>query len=183
MSRSIQCLLDKVVARRSLEGLLKLVEGRDLTEEESWAIDLLQRAREQDIQLFVTGGTVNILRQLEALPRYSPMVAAFLGRTDKAQPTRYFKRWSRRLRGFGFTREDAHVLALASFGTSRRRDILGMHFVATYDQPLINQWSLQRNTIGERLEAMRRDLQPPYDRVILPQVLCPREVTPPEEAL
>ena len=36
MSRSIQCLLDKVFARRSLEGLLKLVEGRDLTEEELW---------------------------------------------------------------------------------------------------------------------------------------------------
>jgi len=172
----MRCLLDKVVVRRSLEGLLKLAEGRDLTEEELWAIDLLQRAKGQDIQLFVTGGTVNILRQLEALPRYSGVVAAFLGRTEETQPTRYFKRWARRLREFGFTREDAHVLALASFGTSRRKNVLGMHFVATHDQPLINQWSLQQNKIGERLEAMRRDLQPSYDRVTLPQVLHPEEI-------
>lgn len=183
MSRSIRCLLDKVVARRSLEGLLKLAEGRDLTEEELWAIDLLQRAREQDIGLFVTAGTVNILRRLEALPRYSAVVAAFLRRIEEAQPTRYFKRWARRLRRFGFTREDAQVLALASFGTGRGRDFLGMHFVATYDQPLINQWSLQESKIKERLEAMRRDLQPPYNRVTLPQVLCPKEVMPSEEAL
>lgn len=178
MSRSIRCLLDKVVARRSLEGLLKLAEGRDLTEEELWAIDLLQRARGQDLKLFVTGGTVNILRRLETLPRYSAVVAAFLGRTEVAHPTRYFKRWARRLRGFGFTREDAHILALASFGTSRRKDVLGMHFVTTYDQPLINQWSLQHNKIGERLEAMRRDLRAPYDRVTLPQVLRPEEILP-----
>jgi len=162
MSRSIQCLLDKVVARRSLEGLLKLAEGRDLTEEELWALALLHRAKEQDIRLFVTGGTVNILRRLEALPRYSAVVAAFLRRTEEAQPTRYFKRWARRLRGFGFTREDAHILALASFGTDSSRNVLGVHFVATYDQPLINQWSLQQIKIGERLEAMRRDLQPSY---------------------
>ena len=65
-----------------------------------------------------------------------------------------------------------------SFGTSRRRDILGMHFVATYDHPLINQWLLQENKIGERLEAMRRDLHPPYDQVALPQVLRPEDILP-----
>ncbi len=178
MSRSIRCLLDKFVARRRLEGLLKLAEGRDLTEEELWAIDLLQRAREQNIQLFVTGGTLNILRRLKVLPRYSTVIAAFLERTEGAQPTRYCKRWARRLRGFGFTREDAHILALASFGTSQRKNVLGMHFVATYDQPLINQWSLQHNKIEERLEVMRRDLRAPYDQVTLPHVLRPEEILP-----
>lgn len=179
MSHSIRCLLDKVVAWRSLEGLLKLAEGRELTEEELWAIDLLQRAREQGIQLFVTGGTVNVLKRLEALPRYSAVVVAFLRRAEEARPTRYFKRWARRLQEFGFTREDAHVLALASFGTNRRKDVLGMYFVATCDQPLINQWSLQQGKIRERLEAMRRDLQPPYHRVTLPQVLRPQEIIVP----
>jgi hypothetical protein len=176
MSVPTRCLLDKVVARRILEGLLKLAEGRDLTEEELWAIDLLWRAKGQDIRLFVTGGTVNILRRLASLPRYAAVVAAFMGRIEEVQPTRYFQRWARRLREFGFTREDAHVLALASFGTGRSRDILGMHFVATYDQPLITQWSLQEDRIRERLEVMRRELQPPYDRVALPQVLRPEEI-------
>ena len=177
MSHSMRCLLDKVVARRSLEGLLKLAEGRDLAEEELWAVDLLQRARGQGIRLFVTGETVNILNQLEALPRYSAVIAAFLGRVEEAQPTRYFKRWARRLRDY-FTREDAAVLALATFGTSKDTDVLGMYFVATFDQPMINQWSLQQNKIEERLEAMRRDLRAPYDRVTLPQVLRPEETLP-----
>lgn len=178
MSHSMRYLLDKVVARRSLEGLLKLAEGRDLAEEELWAVDLLQRARGQGIRLFVTVETVNILNQLEALPRYSAVIAAFLGRVEEAQPTRYFKRWAHRLQGFGLTREDAHILALASFSTGQRKKVLGMHFVATYDQPLINQWSLQRDKIEERLEAMQRDLRPPYDRVTLPQVLRPEEILP-----
>ena len=177
MSHSMRCLLDKVVARRSLEGLLKLAEGRDLAEEELWAVDLLQRARGQGIRLFVTGETVNILNQLEALPRYSAVIAAFLGRVEEAQPTRYFKRWARRLRDY-FTREDAAILALATFGTSKDTDVLGMYFVATFDQPMINQWSLQQNKIEERLEAMRRDLRAPYDRVTLPQVLRPEETLP-----
>ena len=55
---------------------------------------------------------------------------------------------------------------------------LGMHFVATFDQPMINQWTLQQGKIGERLDAMRRDLRPPYDRVTLPQVLRPEEILP-----
>jgi len=54
----------------------------------------------------------------------------------------------------------------------------GMHFVATYDQSLINQWTLQQDEIEERLDAMRRDLRPPYDRVTLPQVLRPEEILP-----
>lgn len=40
----MRCLLDKVAARRVLEGLLKLAEARDLIEEELFALDLLGRA-------------------------------------------------------------------------------------------------------------------------------------------
>jgi len=53
-----------------------------------------------------------------------------------------------------------------------------MYFVATFDQPLINRWSLQQNEIEGRLDAMRRDLRPPYDRVTLPQVLRPEAILP-----
>jgi hypothetical protein len=34
MSPSVRCLLDKAAARRTLEGLLRLAEGRELTEEQ-----------------------------------------------------------------------------------------------------------------------------------------------------
>ena len=176
MSVPTRCLLDKVVARRALEGLLKLAEGRDLTEEQLWAVDLLQRAKGQNIRLFVTGGTVKVLNRLQSLPRYSAVVATFLGRTEVVQPTRYFKRWARRLRGFGFTKEDAHILALASFGTDQERAILGVHLVATYDRRLINLWWLQQDKLRERLESMRQNLQPPYRGVSLPKALRPEEI-------
>ena len=47
-----------------------------------------------------------------------------------------FKRWTRRLKEYGFTKEDAEVLALATFGTTLNGDILGMHILATSDQPM-----------------------------------------------
>jgi len=141
------------------------------------AVDLYERASAQGIQLFIVPPSESVLRRLASLPRYSAVVQLFLNRTEAALPARYFKRWARRLRDY-FTREDAAVLALATFGTSKDTDVLGMHFVVTFDQPLINQWSLQQNRIGKRLDAMRRDLRAPYDRVTLPQVLHPGEILP-----
>jgi hypothetical protein len=177
MSDLTRCLLDKVTARRMTEGLLGLAEGRELSEEELLALDLYERASAQGIQLFIVPPSESVLRRLASLPRYSAVVQLFLNRTEAALPARYFKRWARRLRDY-FTREDAAVLALATFGTSKDTDVLGMHFVVTFDQPLINQWSLQQNRIGKRLDAMRRDLRAPYDRVTLPQVLHPGEILP-----
>lgn len=65
------------------------------------------------------------------------------------------------------------MLALATFGTSRNRSIIGMNYLVTFDQPMINQWNYQQGTIRLRLQAMQRDLQPPYVHVALPQVLRP----------
>jgi len=160
-----------------VEGLLGLAEGRKLSEEELLALDLYEQASAQGIQLFIVPPAENVLRRVEGLPRYSAVVRLFLSCTRVVLPTRYFKRWARRLRDY-FTREDAAVLALATFGTSKDVGVLGMHFVATYDQPLINQWSLQQNKIEERLDAMRRGLRLPYNGVTLPQVLRPEEILP-----
>ena len=44
MSDQARFLLDKVTARRILEGLLKLAEARDLTAAEVVALDLYERA-------------------------------------------------------------------------------------------------------------------------------------------
>jgi hypothetical protein len=180
MSDLTRCLLDKVTARRMVEGLLGLAEGRGLSEEELLALDLYDRASAQGIRLFIVLPSENLLRRLASLPRYLAVVQLVLNRTEAALPARYFKRWARRLRNY-FTREDAAVLALATFGTSKDTDVLGMHFVATFDQPLIHRWSLQQDEIEGRLDAMRRDLRPPYDRVTLPQVLRPEAILPSDE--
>ncbi len=53
MSNLTRCPLDKVTARRAVEGLLKLAEGRELSEEELFTLDLYERASAHGIRLFI----------------------------------------------------------------------------------------------------------------------------------
>jgi hypothetical protein len=174
----MRCLLDKVTARFSVQGLLKLAEGRELTEEELLSIDLLARSEPPTTRLFIAPPSANVARSLARMPRYSGVTLFFFGKVEVARPAYYFKRWARRLRDFGFAREDAAILALATFGTDEEETILGMDFVATYDQRMIRHWSGQREAIQARLAAMRRDIPPPYSHAILPQVERPGLFTP-----
>ena len=53
MSGQMRCLLDKVTARRILEGLLKLAEARELTDDEIFALDFFERAAHEGLRLFI----------------------------------------------------------------------------------------------------------------------------------
>ncbi len=172
----MRCLLDKVTARHTVEGLFRLTQGQELTREELFALDLLSQATVQTLHLFIVPPTANVLQSLSQLPRYAAVIDLFLGQVKVAVPSRYFKRWARRLRGYGFTREDAAVLALATFSTDANAAILGMHFVATFDQPMINHWASQRAAIQRRLTAMQNDIPMPYRHACLPQVLRPERI-------
>lgn len=173
----MRCLLDKVTARHIMEGLLKLVEGRTVTSAELLALYFYQRARSNEITLFILPQTHNLLKRSEHLQRYVTIIRHFLGATQVVQPARYFKRWARRLREYGFTKEDAEVLALATFGTTLNRDVLGMHVIATFDQPMINQWEAHQIAIRERLSNMQRNLAVPYNNASLPTVEHPERIT------
>lgn len=175
----MRCLLDKVTARYTVQGLLKLAEGRELSDEELFTLDLLARSQPPAARLFIAPPSANVTHSLARLPRYSGVTHYFLERVEVVLPSRYFKRWARRLRSYGFVREDAAILALATFGTDDAGAILGMDLVATYDQPMIQHWSGQREAIQERLTAMQRDLSAPYSHVLLPQVLRPEQILPP----
>lgn len=72
-----RCLLDKVTARRVLEGLLKLAEARELTEDEVFTLDLYQRAKTEGLRLFIAPPTESVLQRLEALPRYAEIIRFF----------------------------------------------------------------------------------------------------------
>ncbi len=170
----MRCLLDKVTARYAVQGLLKLAEGRDLTGEELFTLDLFSHS--QTLRLFIVPPTANVLHSLAQMVQYSAIIHLFLDRVEIALPTRYFKRWARRLRDYSFTREDAAVLALSIFGTDENATILGMHFVVTFDQAMINNWSVQQAAIQQRLTAMQSDIPAPYCHVSLPQVLCPGQI-------
>ena len=159
-----------------MQGLLKLTEGRAPIDAELFALDLYSRATVQGIALFILPQTEKVLQRLAQLPHFAALIQSFLAHTQVAQPTRYFKRWARRLRDYGFTKEDADVLALATFGTNQNADILGMHVVATFDQPMINQWTAQQEAIQERLSNMQRNITVPYRHAPLPKVQRPEYI-------
>ena len=169
----MRCLLDKVTARHIMEGMLKLVEGRSTTSAELFALYFYRRASSRNITLFILPQTYNLLKRLNHLSRYVVIIRRFLAATQVSYPARYFKRWARRLQEYGFTKEDAEVLALATFGTTPNGDILGMHTVVTSDQPMINQWRAYHGEIQERLSNMQRNLEDPYCHVSLPTVERP----------
>lgn len=134
-------LLDKMTARFIVQGFLKLAEQRTPTPEEFIALDLFARATPSEHQLYIAPPTANVLHHLMRHPHYAPIIQLFVNRIETAQPTRYFKRWTRRLRDYNFTCEDAAMLALATFSTNANGSILGMHVLATFDQPMMNQWA------------------------------------------
>lgn len=172
----MRCLLDKVTARRILEALLKLDEARELTEDELFTLDFHGRAGSEGRRLFIAPPTENVLKTLEDLPRYAAVIHIFRNRVEIARPTHYFKRWARRLRDYGFTREDAAILALGTFSTNEEGDILGMDFVATFDQPMIHQWTMQCSAIQNHLTAMQENLPDPYRQAALPRVQLPQHI-------
>jgi len=172
----MRCLLDKVTARHAVEGLLKLAEGRKLSKEELFSLDLFWRADQKTLSIFVVPQTVNVLQRIAHLPRYSSIINLFLNKVETALPAKYFKRWARRLYEHGFTREDANVLALATFGTVKDGTIIGMHFVATYDQAMVNQWEIKQKNIQDHLTSMQYNIPIPYCHVSLPQVLPPEQI-------
>ncbi len=173
----MRCLLDKVTARYIIQGLLKLAAGQNLTPEEIFALDLFSLANSQTVRLFIVPPTANVLQRLAQLPHYSALIQLFLNRVEVIGPTHYFKPWARRLSDYNFTNEDAAVLALATFATDKGGNILGMDCVATFDQPMINQWRIQQTAIQERLRAMKQNLPPPYHQANLPQVLHPEQIS------
>ena len=169
----MRCPLDKVTARHIMEGMLKLGEGRSMTSADIFALYFYQRAHSNNITLFILPQTYNLLKRLNHLSRYVVIIRRFLAATQVSYPARYFKRWARRLQEYGFTKEDAEVLALATFGTTSSGDILGIHMVATSDQPMINQWRAYHGKIQKRLSNMQRNLEVPYCHVSLPIVERP----------
>ena len=126
-------LFDKNVVRRIVAGMVKVQADKRLTQEEDDALALLQEARKGSLHLFIAPEAFNLLRRFTGRAE----VDLFLEIAEVMQAGRYFKRWARRLRGYGFTPEDAKVLSLGTFGTRKAGDILGVDAIITFDQLFI----------------------------------------------
>ena len=117
------------MVRHIIERVLKLSERRTVTSVELLVPYFYRRAGPGDIGLFITPQTKSLLKRLEHLPHYAVLICRFSRATKVSRPARYFKRWARWSREYGFTKEDA--------------DVLGRHVVVTFDQLMMNQWSAQ----------------------------------------
>jgi hypothetical protein len=109
-------LLDKNVVRRATEGIAAALTDRVLTLEQSQIVRLIALGKQRDIVLSITPETANILER-----RHAASVRLFLEQTSVWQRGRYFQRWTRRLREYGFSSEDAAVLSYGSFDLDESR--------------------------------------------------------------
>ncbi len=175
MSSQTRLLLDKSVVRRYFEAVSALARGLALSEEEQQTILLVHLARRKEQRLFLPVEAFNPLQAHRHQIAPAEMLM-FLKRVEVLYPARYFKRWVRRLRERTFTREDAKVLALGTFGTDDAGQILGVHIIVTHDQPMVRKWELEREKIAERLLEMTSDLQEPFAHARLPKVGLPGDV-------
>ena len=168
----MRCLLDKVVARRILLGLLALAQDREILLPDRAALDFFRRWLHSNQQLYIVPATANVISRI-GQPAYSPIIEYFQNQTEVVRPARYASRWARRLRDFDFSPEDAAVLALGTFGTDSRGSFLGTHLIATQDERMIHNWIAHQEQIQKRLGAIQKDLPRPYREAELPKVLPP----------
>jgi len=162
-------LLDKSVARRMIEALHHL---NVLSFEEEMVLDLWRQLETEKTRLFVPVAAMNILRRFAHLVE----VRTFLAAVEPLGSGRYLRRWAHRLREHGFTREDALILALATFGTDSAGTILGVDVLITLDRPFLNNFQAHQAKLQIRLLAMTRQLLMPYHRATLPLVLHPEQI-------
>ncbi len=162
-------LLDKSIARRMIEALHHLDV---LSFEEELALDVWRQLETQKTRLFVPVAVINVLQRFA----YAVEVRTFLAAVEPLESGRYLRRWAHRLREHGFTREDALILALATYGTDSAGAILGVDVLITLDRPFLNNFQAHQARLQTRLLAMTRQLLMPYHRATLPLVLHPEQI-------
>lgn len=117
-------------------------------------------------RLYITEQTLNILK------RRTPIFAApLLDDTRPLRKARYLRRWARRLTEFGFSSEDAIVLAYGSFGLDVESQTVGVDAIITTDIRLADRYNQGHNEIKTRFNDMITNLSEPYRELKLPRVL------------
>lgn len=101
MSNSNRVLLDKNVARNFLSALVKVALNIPLPESEQIALQVVNGKPLEGKDIYIVEATDNVLKPLAE--KY-PEVRDFRSRVEVIIPSEYWRRWSRRLQSFGFTR-------------------------------------------------------------------------------
>ncbi len=142
-----------------------------MTAEQQVAFALLLNAPSGS--LFASQEALNLARTYA-----SPDLLAFV--TQRVQvfaPKRYQRRWRSRLRQqFGFGREDAHQVALASFGEDFTGARFGVDYFVTFDLRFVQHFQTHHTDIARSFQRMTCQLVMPYRDAELPQVVTPHDV-------
>jgi hypothetical protein len=154
--------------------LLALSRNRELSEQEENALVFLDRAQFQRASLLIPDVTSNVLRVLRNDETYAS-IDTFLEMVTILYPTRYFRRWARRLRGMTFGREDANILGLGTFGTTEEGNVLGARYIVTWDEHLITKFASDLSLIQRKLNEMTVNLVLPFADATLPMPRLPEE--------
>ena len=117
-------------------------------------------------RLYITEQTSNILKR-----RTQIFAAPLLAETRPLNKARYLRRWARRLTEFGFSSEDAIVLAYGSFGLDVESETVGVDAIITTDIRLADRYKQRNPEINNRFNDMIKNLPEAYRQIRLPQVL------------
>lgn len=172
MPNLVAWLLDKNVVRRAIEGIAASMVAVPLTTEKSEALRLLRWGKRNNIRMMIAPEIANILSRRDHLLS----VQLLRREVDVILRGRYFQRWARRFRDYGFTPEDAKILSYGTFGFQPTSLVLGVTTIITFDRPFINNFETHKETLTRRLRAMTVQLRPPYNEARLPAMAQPQQV-------
>ena len=159
-------LFDKGVIRRVYERRVRLALSRPPTILQVEAANSYAYIATITNRLYITEQTSNILK------RRTPIFAApILADTRPLKKARYLRRWARRLTEFGFSSEDAIVLAYGSFGLDVESETVGVDAIITTDIRLADRYKQRNPEINNRFNDMITNLPEAYRQIKLPQVL------------
>ena len=157
-------LLDKNIVRYWTIALLKLATDQPLLPLQKQALVLVQSFSD----LCISQELYHILTKRVQLPQIVPLI---LNRVQILYPSKYFKRWVRRIQETtSLTREDAAILAYGTFSTTTQGIILGVNTIVTTDKKFVAEYLQQRKKLRTRLKAITQNLETPWDEVSLPEM-------------
>ena len=161
-------LIDKGVIRKLIESFVKVEINIDLTDEQKKASNVFR-----DIvfhhKAFITIETYNILRTKFYHQPFYKIIDEIV---DVVIPVRYTRRWARRLRQFGISREDAWQVAMSTFCTDKiiQGELINIGIFLTLDKNLVERYLRHKPDIEINFYNMIQNLNFPYSSVLLPKI-------------
>jgi len=157
--------------RETLRGVVRTEVGLPLPPRQQSAYTAIQVLLAEEIRLYVTPQLLHILQR----PANISIASALLPDLHLLTAGRYLRRWARRLREEGVSREDALIVSYASFGIDEHTETFGTDVVLTTDVALKVHYETNFDRLTARFQRMTSQLKAPYRNARLPTLLTPEE--------